>query len=453
MSIGQSPKIVTNGLVFYKDLYNSKSFVGAPTTNYAYLQNPRIDSSYASYSATSSGTWNAHHPDAIRVYNDAGTEITSYVNTGVTDWTNTWHAIWTYDDILQRPVVTMRDVNGNWKAKSWNTGQTMTSMGLGYGSQYTISWLQWTDNISKAANAGLYGLNTSGSNGFHDGQSNSFATAFNTKTHTWQRVYATFTVSAVRNLGATLSCYMYGHYTTRGTVKIADVQIEALPYPTGFSKAQTRSNTQAITDMIGSTVLTANNMSYAANEYSFNGTSSYLLSSSPGLSTVAGSGSKTFIVWCQPDSTGPANTYTGLVALGTHGTTNPSGTVLLSLNTTNSSTYYVSSAYWGNDYVPNNVVVTPNAWNMVGIVARGAGTTNNTTLFCGNANGLSFTTGNSSNYAYGLNTTNANLTIGCTDVPGRYFKGKIGNVLIYDKELSTAEITQVYQALRSRYGV
>ena len=117
MALGNSPSIITNGLVFHYDMNNIKSFKGAPITNYAYDQNPRIDSSYAQYSATTSGTWAAKHSDAIRVYNDAGSDITGYVNTGVGDWTNTYHAIWSYDDDLARPVVVLRDYDGNWRSE------------------------------------------------------------------------------------------------------------------------------------------------------------------------------------------------------------------------------------------------------------------------------------------------------------------------------------------------
>jgi hypothetical protein len=286
MSLTHSPQIVTNGLVFYYDMGNpQKSWMGKPTTNFAYTQNARTDTAYSAYSATALGTWNAKHPDAIRVYNDLGSEISAYSNTGVTDWTNTYHAIWTLDPILNRPVVTMRDVDGNWKAKSFGLGQTMTSMGLGYGSTYTISWLQWTDDIAKSANAGLYGQNTSASNNFHDGLSNSFGTSYNTLPYTWQRVHATFTVSGVWNLSAGLTCYMYGHYIKRGTVKIADVQIET-GVPSGFSKQQTRSNIQAILDLTNNNTVTANSLTYASNDtFSFNGSSNSLTVNSPIMPT------------------------------------------------------------------------------------------------------------------------------------------------------------------------
>jgi len=207
-----------------------------PTYNWFYKQNPRIDNSYASYVATTSGTWQANHPNAIRVYNDEGSEITGYINSGVTDWTNTYHAVWEYDYQLRMPVVVQNDVDGNWKAKSWGLGQTMSSMGLSAGMKYTISWLQWTNNTSKRLRVGLYGQNSSGSSGFHDGQ----LYPSNTMPYTWERVSATFTVSSVWNFSAGLNCYMYGHYDARAIIKIADVQMEIKDHNTEFTKLPSR---------------------------------------------------------------------------------------------------------------------------------------------------------------------------------------------------------------------
>ena len=152
MALSHNPRIVTKGLVFAMDQANIKSFKGAPTTNYAYSQNARIDESYASWDYTADATWLANHPGAIRVYNDAGSQITGYVNTGVNAgvWQTTHHAYWVYDVELRQPVVLMNDVDGQWKAKSFALGQSMTSMGLAVGDEYTISWLQWTDNIAKS---------------------------------------------------------------------------------------------------------------------------------------------------------------------------------------------------------------------------------------------------------------------------------------------------------------
>lgn len=210
--------------------------ISEATNNIMYFENPRIDQTYEPYVATALGTWQAKHPDAITVYNINGINISSYINTGVTDWTNTYHAIWTYDNELGKPVVTMRDVDGVWKAKYRGLGKSMNALGLGAGSKYTISWLQWTEDVTKTAQAGLYGQNNSATNGFHDGQSTGKPSAYNTKPYVWQRVYATFTVNSIWNMDANLTLFMYGTVGPRKTLKISDLQIEPLPCPTLYSE-------------------------------------------------------------------------------------------------------------------------------------------------------------------------------------------------------------------------
>lgn len=183
----------------------------------------------------------------------------------------------------------------------------------------------------------------------------------------------------------------------------------------------------------------------------FDGADDSGLQYSPNLSSA--SGTKTVLCWCWPDSTGPSNTYTGLVAWGGRSNASPSDSLLLCLNT-NAATWYVGSAYWYNDYNPSILPVNKNAWNMVGIISRqqSVPNSNNTTLICGNSNGLNYDTG-TSDPNKSISTTNVNLSIGSTDIISRAFKGRISNVLIYNRELSTSEISQNFNAQKSRFGL
>lgn len=248
---------------------NNRFFKGKASVNYIAFQNPRIDSSYSSYTV-GTGTWDSRHPDAIIVYSKNGSNLTSYVNTGVGDWSNTDHAHWQLDPILKKPVVVMHDRTGSWKAKSFGTAMpSWSSLGLTHGSKYTISWLQWTDNLAKNAKAGLYSKTTAGANGFHDGQANS-STSYNTELGTWQRVYQTYITSNVRDLNSTyLSIYMYGHYNVRATVKIADVQLEIYDHPTAYQEfdgsatyTQTRSSTQSLIDLTKTTNIDVSSVTF-----------------------------------------------------------------------------------------------------------------------------------------------------------------------------------------------
>lgn len=210
-------------------------------------------------------------------------------------------------------------------------------------------------------------------------------------------------------------------------------------------------------DKINNNNVTSTTISnYQNNGYfNFNGTTQNFIKASL-TSNMGGIGSKTILCWCWPDSTGPADGYTGLVGMGARdGNAIPSSSILLSLATTTSN-WCVGSSFWGNDYNPGdtNVKVNKDSWNMIGLIARGQTTINNATVFCYNSTSTSSVTGSSSNYSRGLNISATNLLIGCTDNNGgRPFKGKIGQILIYNRELSSAEITTLFNTYRTRFNL
>lgn len=443
MAFTQAPKIVTDGLIFYHDMYNpKKGFVGKATTNYAYTHNARnTDSSYSRYVYTTSGTWQAKHPDAITVYNKDGSDISNYVNSGVPDYTNTYHAIWILDPELGRPVVAMRDIGtGEWLAKSFGLGYTYTSMGLIAGQTYTISWLQWTDNLSKSAHTGLYAPNLSGSYNFYDGQSNSQGTSFNTKLRTWQRVYATFTVTSGLNMTAGLTCYMYGMYGPRGVLKVADVQIEVGSTKSGFSETLTRSATSCAFDQTGNySGLSLVNMTYNNNdEYTFNGSSSYIDFGSN--KTIKSHGGWTVETWAYFDTMTSGNLYNFIGADG----------------------YTYNSWFWS--VYTNRLAIwnlTPGAW-YYGSTTLSAGQWYHCTLVC-SGDGTSYTmylngvpeTGTAASYSF--NPSQAGLIvryIGRGDAANaRYHAGRYGSTKIYNRPLFASEVSQNFQAHRRRYGL
>ena len=279
MGLAGGPNITEDGLVFAYDTGNVvRSYRGEPTINYIAHQNAIPQSSYTTYSATDSGAWNTNHPNAIRAYSIDGGDITGYVNTGVGDWTNTHHAHWQYDSELGKPVTVMNCFDGNWKAKSFGAGmEAWSTYGMNAGDQYTISWLQWTNDLTKAAYTGFYSQNSSNSWNFYDG----LLAPTNTRTNTWERVSATFTVSATRNLNNSAgNVYMYGHSVGSNSsptiLKIADVQLElknhATPYTgvtAGTGGRTTRSSTQGLLDITRNNTIDLSNVSFDANAQMF----------------------------------------------------------------------------------------------------------------------------------------------------------------------------------------
>ncbi len=421
MATSYSPKIITDGLAFMYDTNDSKSYRGEPTINYIHGENAVPKDSYSTYSATSSGTYNDKHPNAIIAYNAAGSQLSGYYNSGVGDATNTYHAHWQYDPILKKPVVVMNDlVSGQWKAKWMGTGLgSWNSQGKSHGDTYTISWLQWVDHLSKNAKAGLYVYNTSGSRGFYDGQANS-ASSYNTKLRTWQRVYQTYTTHSSRDLSQTLaSIYMYGHYNVRGTVKVADVQFTWGSHAAQFSSTYERTATQGLIDRTGTSTIDISNVSFNSNaQMTFDGTDDYLDCGDIGIS----SSKVTFAAWIK---------FSGS---STEHIIDASGNAChLSILSGNKPYFYNGSTYHtGADTITNGVW-----YYLTGVQSD----TNDIYI-----NGVLSNSINSN-----VNISVSTVNIGRWQNGGRYFNGDIASAQIYNRALTAAEVLQNYNATKGRF--
>ena len=285
--MSSGPNIVRDGLVFHYDLSDGKSFAGEPTTNYIYHQNPRIDGTYTSYMPESAqGTIAVNHPQAIRVYNTDNSDISYYLNTGISvansgvAWEYARHAYWIYDNDLKKPVVQIYDTVGTWQAKYLGSNMSAwSSYGLTAGSKYTISWLQWTTSTSKYANVGFYSKDLTNNWNFWDGLSSGSVTTINTRTHTWERMYHTFTVSGSRDLNNPDSnVYFYNGGASSNHLRISDVQLELKDHPTKFSPTLTRSSTQGLFDRTRNVPsINSSTVSYNSNgKIIFDGTDDYI---------------------------------------------------------------------------------------------------------------------------------------------------------------------------------
>ena len=441
MAFNRGPKIEKDGLVLYYDTENSKSYKGEPTINYIHSQNAVAQSSYVPWSATGLGSWNSNHPNAIRAYNADGGDITGYYNSGVGNAQDTRHAHWQYDTVLKKPVVVMNDVSGRWKAKSFGTGLgTWTSQGKGHGDTYTISWLQWVDNLSKNAKAGLYTKNLSGGNGFHDGQANS-TSSYNTKLRTWERVYQTYTTSSVRDLNQSMaSIYMYGHYNVRATVKIADVQFNWGNHATQFSEVYERTSNQSLFNLMKNTNglgsipnnINLNSVSFDSDaQIVFDGTDDTIsIGNSSGLGIMD---SMSVFSWVKLDSTGGWNGIFG---------GSISGFVHFQLYNGGVNVYvYGPNAAYGN---PDGVSIGTNVWTNVGFTFGN----NELKVYVNGELQPTVPTGNGANIS-----GNSDVRIGWSYNETRVFHGKIPMLKVYNKELTPSEVNSNYSSMRSRFGL
>jgi hypothetical protein len=439
MGIARGTNIVRDGLVFGYDsgygiadnITSTRFYKGAPTTNPIYNQNAVAQDSYTTYSATSSGTWNAKHPNAIRAYNSQGGDITGYYNGGVGDAANTYHAIWELDPILNKPVVVMNDVAGQWKAKSFGTGLgSWTSQGKTHGDTYTISWLQWVNHLSKNAKAGLYTKNSSGSSGFHDGQANS-ASAYNTELGTWQRVYQTYTTNSNRDLNhSQASIYMYGHYNVRAIVKVADVQWQwgSTPYPFVEGDVSERSSTQSLIDLKRTTNIDVSNMSFdSTGQPEFDGTDD-IISQSRIIDTADYSAE--FVFKADVNTSGTEH-WLGSQYPGT-------GRIIFDLWTNNKLRNFIN----GTSITGATTIATGNWYHAI---------------FTRNSSGVAHIYLNGVQDATGSISTstpvNDPFDIGGSTTLTRWFNGSIAVVKTYNTVITAAQAAQNYKAYKNRFDI
>jgi hypothetical protein len=438
--MSSGPNIVRDGLVFHYDLSDGKSFAGEPTTNYIYHQNPRIDGTYTSYMPESGqGTIAVNHPQAIRVYNTDNNDISNYINSGVGDWTNARHAYWIYDNDLKKPVVQSYDVVNTWQAKSFGTGMNAWSTyGMTVGSQYTISWLQWTNNLVKRAHVGVYSRDGSGNFNFWDGLS---TVPVNTKTHTWERLSQTFTVSASRNLNDSYSAvYMYTYVFDIGLIRIADVQLELKDHPTKFSPTLTRSSTQGLFDRTKTiTSIDLSNVSFnSTGKMIFDGSNDYAL-----MNPVLSAGQQQYTI--------EAVFKTNATATQVVWEQNTSSVI----NSTRACMILLSNGYGGfngqgNDY-HSVVPYTTGTWNHWIITVDINAPSNPIKIY---VNGSLYSQGNSTGTAAALNVGSYKSSVGYKiSAPSEYFNGEIDIVRVYNKVLTSEEVKSNYHAIRGKYNL
>ena len=152
----------------------------------------------------------------------------------------------------------------------------------------------------------------------------------------------------------------------------------------------------------------------------------------------------TFIAWINPSQI--QGNYTGIIfnRVGNGGSTvNATG---MDLYSSNSVGYHWNDS--GATYNWNSGLIVPNnTWSMIAITVNA---TSATAYLC-NANGITTGTNTVSNPSL----TGLNFFIGCdpTDLSARAFKGKIATCMIYNSALSSSEITNNFNALKSRFGL
>jgi hypothetical protein len=244
----------------------------------------------------------------------------------------------------------------------------------------------------------------------------------------YQRFYfnnITPSISTSSDTAATLATFTGYGSGVNPTVK--NIQLELGTFATPFVNG-TRSNTQAISNLINNNTITATSLTYAADgTFSFNGSSNNLnIGSFGGYSTN---------ITCEAFfKTTSAATWKNIVC-------GPTGDLIFTINGN-----LVNFGCQGNTPIPHanfsTTIVNTGNW------FHAAATYDGSTVKIYVNGVLESTTARS-----GTITAGAKNIGSSSGGSNEYFNGTIDNVKIYNRALSAAEIQQNFAALRGRYGL
>ena len=226
----------------------------------------------------------------------------------------------------------------------------------------------------------------------------------------------------------------YGTYGTGKRPSIKNVQIEKNAFCTPFVNG-TRSNTQAILDLIGLNAVTASSLTYNSdNTFSFNGSTNHIITTNTGMSH--GTGNFSYSCWVK---------FAGLPGLGTifeNGFYYAGILIRFETNVIRIYAQYSATSY------TNAFSFTPTVGQWYNLVITRVG--NNLLLYSNGILQSTITFGTSINVVPGNNL----MYIGMSQhAAGQCFNGQIAQALVHSKALSAEEISQNFNALRGRFGI
>jgi hypothetical protein len=250
MSLLHSPKVVTNGLVFYYDIQNTKkSWLGAPTTNLK--TNPDFSSGNSGYSAYVSST-----PTVVNV----------------TDFPE---SLGISKAVLQCTSASAPGGGGN------SGGMFFANPTLTPGLAYTFSF--WARIISHSSCSNTF----SNQNGSGDNSNFAFS---KTLTNTWTKYsYTTNSLDLMKG-----TWYVWTNLNS-ATWQYADFQIEQQSFATPFVNG-TRSSVDTIKDLTGNKIVTVSSLTYNSDN-----TISFLNNTGFSFSSIDFSSGQTIEIWLRPD--------------------------------------------------------------------------------------------------------------------------------------------------------
>lgn len=113
---------------------------------------------------------------------------------------------------------------------------------------------------------------------------------------------------------------------------------------------------------------------------------------------------------------------------------------------------YLTTAGYGGRIVQTTSNFNDNAWHHGVVTYDGSNNSNGITFYVDTALAAKSITQNSDP---GDITNTKNVFVGARNdgAPVEYYSGILSNIFVYNKELATTEITQIFEAYRGRYGI
>lgn len=394
MSLGHSPSIVTNNLVFYYDMNNTqKSWIGKPTTNL-------VTPTWSSWGTDGSGQASIGTRTILSSYYCR--IIDSASNTRQSIWITGLSASTTYTFSVK-----YRNLGGpptlRFQLQAYNGGTYISTMAFPTTSQLGL-----------------------------------------TNTSDWQTAY--YTVTTPANTTQVLWFMQDGDdYTTyTHAFELKEPMCESGSIYSTFV-AGTRSNTQAIVDLTQTNTITASSLTYGSNgSFSFGGSDYITVGSIPSPFLAF-----TVSVWFNSSSVSNYknpidcnySSYPGVTGnVGPRLEQNSAGTLgwVVSGNTTNNNA--------SDGFIVQSSGLLPNTWyNAVITWISGSA---NTYL-----NGVPVTINASTPNGFVGTFGSVVIGKGFSLANDRSFIGTISVVQIYNRALTTSEVLQNFNAHRGRYGL
>jgi len=402
MGLAHSPKVVTDGLVFYYDMNNpEKSWRGAPTVN---LQLPNIID--WSNSAAVSLSTSEVSPIGTPVYsvtdNNTGSYLACARSITVPNNSNTY----TISIYIKKTY-----------------GETSARLGFNSGFSGGTTGVALNQRFNSDTGVGTGSSDDEGD---------------------WWRWKFSLTNNSTGN--TTLYCTFYpatGFYnsgdnaTATGTALVSAVQIEQNAFATPFVNG-TRSNTQAVLDLTNNNTVTATSLTYATDgTFSFNGSGNHIDAGTGGVLTLGNNGAFSVGAWIRCTTLKNFSAILSKVVASRGGTYS----FMACMHNDGRLTFY-NNASW---FYSTNVGLTTNTWYYVNFVYNGSGT-------------LSYyvngTAAGTSSLTWPENTAHKVFIGSWYSVNNSYdFVGTISTSQLYNRALTAEEVQQNFNALRGRYGI